>query len=413
MTWDFTPPPRSELGDHDVPQLGAHLRGKRVALMVTGGIAAIKAPLVARGLRRQGAIVTAFASDEALRYTTVDALAWSTTRPVVTRLGPAAEHLSDAEPFDAYLVAPATYNTINAFHHGIAHNPITTTLASALGRVERGQARILIAPTMHGTMHNAILTESMRGLAARGVDVIAPREDYGKHNLPDTADLVAAVCRATSTSRLRGVAILVTGGPTPVPIDGVRRITNRFRGRLGIRIAEELHLRGADVVYIQGDGAVRPPGYVPVQVARTYDEYRELVAATLATKRFAAGVFSAAVADYRPRDVVAGKIASGKDRLTLELVPTVKVIDEVRARHPELKMISFKYQEQISHDALIAIARDRLARGHSAVVANRGEDTGPAGEQIAYLMTAGSEPVKLVGKAAIAVGVADQLEALA
>jgi phosphopantothenoylcysteine decarboxylase / phosphopantothenate---cysteine ligase len=411
-TWNLTPPPTSELHDHDVPVAGVRLRGKRIALLVTGGIAAMKAPFLARGLRRHGATVTAFASEEALRYTTVDALEWSTTRPVVTRLGAAAEHLSDAEPFDAYLVAPATYNTINAFRQGIAHNAITSTLASALGRLERGQTRILLAPTMHGTMHNAILTESLRALTALGVDVIPPREDYGKHNLPDTRAIVAAVCRATSTSPVRGVPILVTAGPTPVPIDGVRRITNRFRGRLGIAISDELHLRGADVLHIQGDGARLPEPYVPCRVARTYDDYRELVTAALAEKRYAAGVFSAAVADYRPREAAVGKIASGRDRLPIELVPTVKVIDEVRERYPDLKMISFKYQERITHDALMAIARERLGRGHSAVVANRGEETGPAGEQIAYLLRRGAEPQQLVGKTAIAVAIADQLEAL-
>ena len=84
--WDFTPPPPSDLGDHDVPLLGTHLQDKRVALLVTGGIAAMKAPLIARALRKYGADVVAFTSEEALRYTTIDTLAWSTNNPVVTRL---------------------------------------------------------------------------------------------------------------------------------------------------------------------------------------------------------------------------------------------------------------------------------------------------------------------------------------
>src|SRR5439155_21358165 len=126
--------------------------------------------------------------------------------------------------------------------------------------------------------------------------------------------------------------------------------------------------RGADVLHIQGDGAQLPEPYVPCRVARTYDDYRELVNAALAEKRYAAGVFSAAVADYRPREAAVGKIASGRHRLALELGPTGKVIDEVRARFPDVKMISFKYQERVTHDALMAIARERLARGHCAVV---------------------------------------------
>lgn len=70
--WDFSPPPRSELGDHDVRSFGKHLEGKRVALMVSGGIAAITAPFIARALRKQGATVVAYASKEGLRYTTED-----------------------------------------------------------------------------------------------------------------------------------------------------------------------------------------------------------------------------------------------------------------------------------------------------------------------------------------------------
>ena len=84
--WDPAPPRRSELGDHDVRHIGRHLEGRRIALMVSGGIAAIKAPFIARALRRQGAVVVAYCSKEALRYTTEDALEWSTTNPVVTRL---------------------------------------------------------------------------------------------------------------------------------------------------------------------------------------------------------------------------------------------------------------------------------------------------------------------------------------
>ncbi len=131
-----------DLGDHDVPLSGEHLKGKRIALMITGSIASMKAPTIARSLRRYGADVQVYASEEGLRYTTLEALEWSTMNPVVTRLTSAAEHLSDEKPFDVYLLAPATYNTINKFRYGIADGVITTTLASALGRMEMGLAQI-------------------------------------------------------------------------------------------------------------------------------------------------------------------------------------------------------------------------------------------------------------------------------
>jgi phosphopantothenoylcysteine decarboxylase/phosphopantothenate--cysteine ligase len=409
--WDFTPPPPSKLGDHDVPREGRHLDGKRIALLITGGIASMKAPFVARALRRQGADVVVFASEEALRYATIDALEWSSTHPVVTRLTSKAEHLSDSAPFDAYLLAPATYNTINKLASGTADTIITTTLASALGRMEQGQTKILIAPTMHGSLHNSILTGSLKRLDALGIRIIPPREAYGKHNIPHERSLVAEVCRAVSQSCLKDTPILVTGGPTPVRIDNVRRIINRFRGRLGIEIANELYLRGAKVLLVHGDGAYKPPKHLPYTIARTYEDYREIVNQELSNGQYKLGIFSAAVSDYRPVEVQEGKIPSGVLK-GIELVPTVKVIKEVRERHPELKMLSFKYQENISHDDLMSIAQERLGNGDVAVIANRGEETGPMGEQIAWLVSKERESVRMMGKQSIAITIADFLESI-
>lgn len=412
MRDSFPPPTPSDLGDRDVPLLGRHLAGRRIALLVTGGIAAFKAPLVARALRKQGADVVAFASDEALRYVTEETLAWSTVHPVVTRLTAEAEHLSDAAPFDAYLAAPATYNTINKLRHGIADSVVTAALASALGRMAQGRTRVLLAPTMHGTLHTPILTESLAFLAGLGVTVLPPRDDYGKHNLPAEDVLVAAVARAVSGSRLKGRRVLVTGGPTPVPIDSVRRITNVFTGALGAAIAEELYLRGAEVDWIHGQSGFQPPAHLPRTVIKTYDEYRARVHEMLAAGGHTAAIFSAGVADYRPAEVRAGKTPSGGALAKLEMVPLPKVIDEVRDAHPGLYMVTFKFQEGISHDELLAIARERLTR-FPVVVANRGEERGPHGEQVAYLVAEGIEPRRLVGKPEIARALADHLEARA
>ena len=184
------------MGDHDVPLDGEELSGCRVALMISGSIAAFTTPYLARALRRRGASVHAFCSGEALRYVTAEALEWATTNPVVTTLGADAEHLSDAAPFDVYLVAPATYNTIGKAAHGIADTALTATLASAIGRMERGEASVLMAPAMHGTMHTSMLVENCRILSAAGVRIIPPRDDYGKHNLPREEALVTEVIAA-------------------------------------------------------------------------------------------------------------------------------------------------------------------------------------------------------------------------
>jgi phosphopantothenoylcysteine decarboxylase/phosphopantothenate--cysteine ligase len=409
FNWDFSAPTPSAMGDHDVPLVSARLKGKRVALLVTGGIAAMKTPQIARGLRRHGADVVAFASTDALRYVAREALEWATLGQVVDNLTWRAEHLSDGAPFDAYLLAPATHNTIAKMAQGIGDTLVTSALISALGRMEQGRAKVLVAPTMHGSMHNAQLVDNSRRLAAQGVTFIAPRDAYGKHNLPDTEVLCVAVGRALSTSPLRGKRIMVTAGPTPVPIDGVRRIVNRFRGRLGADVTEELVWRGADAELLLGDGAWRPRAPMPLSIARTYDAYRDMVLERVQSGLFA-GVFSAGVADYRPKVVVDGKIVSGSAEYPLMLEPTEKVIDLAMAAAPKMHTIAFKYLEKVSEEELIRVAAKRLDRAR-LVVATRGEDT--RGREQRALMVTRDGVVAVDGKAAIARAIADHLEGLA
>jgi len=407
--WDFGAPTPSGMGDHDVPLASDRLAGRRVALLVTGGIAAMKTPELARGLRRHGARVTAFASEDALRYVAREALEWATLGPVITGLTWAAEHLSDADPFDAYLVAPATHSTIAKMAHGIGDTVVTSALISALGRMERGQTQVLVAPTMHGTMHNAQLVDNARRLAAQGVRFVTPRDAYGKHNLPGTETLCIAVGRALSASPLRGKRIMVTAGPTPVPIDGVRRIVNRFRGRLGARIAEELTWRGSDAELILGDGAWRPKTPMPITITRTFDAYRDTVVAR-AQSGLWAGVFSAGVADYRPRQAVQGKIASGQSSLLLDLEPTEKVIDMAMDAGGAMHTVAFKYLEGVTEDELVSVAAKRLDRA-GLVVATRGEDTRGTEQRALMVTSDGVTPID--NKRAIAAAIADYLEGLA
>ena len=118
--WDLPPPPQATWATMTCPRQATRLAGKRVALLVTGGIAAMKTPQIARALRRHGADVTAFASTDALRYVAREALEWACLGQVVDTLTWRAEHLSDDAPFDAYLVAPATHNTIAKMARALA-----------------------------------------------------------------------------------------------------------------------------------------------------------------------------------------------------------------------------------------------------------------------------------------------------
>jgi phosphopantothenoylcysteine decarboxylase/phosphopantothenate--cysteine ligase len=143
---------------------------------------------------------------------------------------------------------------------------------------------------------------------------------------------------------------------------------------------------------------------------RSFDEYRDVVLREASVDGTACHVLSAAVADYRVRTKLDGKIPStGLDRL--ELTPTAKVVSELIERFPTTPTVSFKFQLDMEHDTLMRIADDRLRDGHFAVVANRGEERGPAGEQIAHLVSRDAPPLRMVGKPAIASALADFLEA--
>jgi phosphopantothenoylcysteine decarboxylase/phosphopantothenate--cysteine ligase len=271
-------------------------------------------------------------------------------------------------------------------------------------------------------MHTTLLTRSLQTLRALGVEIIAPRDDYGKHNLPSESTLTLAVSRAVSASPLRGRGILVTGGPTPVALDGVRRITNKFTGALAIHIAEDLAWAGANVRLLLGGAALEPPEELRPFTERValYQDYRARCLALTATPECAAGVFSAAVADYTPTTVngapvAGGKLPSGQGRLVVELSPTAKVIDEIHAARPDLEMVTFKYQEGVTHEALMEIGRARALR-FGAVVANRGEERGAQDAQVAWLLTregvqTQTPPTRAEGKAAIARLVRQRLEA--
>jgi phosphopantothenoylcysteine decarboxylase/phosphopantothenate--cysteine ligase len=411
-SWIPSPPPDSQLGDHDVPREGSHLDGRHIALLVTGGIAAMKAPLLARSLRRQGARVTCLLSDEALRYVTEDTLAWASDSPVVTRLSSRAEHLGDGTRFDAYLVAPATYNTINKVSCGIADGTVTATLASALGRLERGQTKVIVCPTMHGSMHTRILTESLQRLQQLGVNVVPPREEHGKHNLPDEGPIVAAVCRAVSTSPLRGRRILVTGGPVPARLDDVRAVSAMSSGSTAIAIATDLALRGAEVSLVLGAGAIDPPSWLCAWRVSDLREYRELLWRILEQQPHDAAVLAAAVADFEPAEPVPGKRPSDSP-WPLELRPAAKVIDALHSERPSLHIVGFKLESGIDHGALMASAQERASR-HGACVANHREEyvarEHGSCRHTAWLASPGHEPERLEGKRAIAEGIAHHLE---
>ncbi len=393
--------------DMDVEPLGKQLESKDIALLITGCIASYKAPSLIRHFRQYGANVYVYSTPDALEFVTEKALEWSSRNPVVTKLTSDSEHLR--EGLSAYVFAPATYDTIGKLANGVADNAVTTAFASALGRMEKAETEVLLAPAMHGSMENSIEKEGLEKLVAKGVKVISPIYKLGKANLADSHRIVVETIRAVSKSPLKGKKIMITAGPTPGKIDDIRYITNRFKGTLGVMIADEAYMRGADVQLIMGPGAAVPPKYINTIHVKDFEQYRSAVLDQLQKREYDVGIFSAAVADYIPEQVAEGKIPSGGAIKSIALKQTPKVIAEVRGKYPGLYMVTFKYEVGKSKEELLEIGRDRIARGYNMAVANRGEDM-LNGKHLSYILDSNGVIAESTTKGENAFAILDALE---
>ena len=169
---------------------------------------------------------------------------------------------------------------------------------------------------------------------------------------------------------LAGRHVLVTAGPTRAPLDRVRYIANRSSGATGVAVARALRRRGARVHLVYGPGTAPPPAGVEVVRVETPEEMRQAALAVLRKHRVAAAVLAAAILDYVPAEFHDGKLPSGR-RLTLELVPTPKLIAELVQTAPQMATVGFKLEYGRSDEELIAIARAHIERYHlTAVLAN-------------------------------------------
>ena len=285
-----------ELEDRQVDAIADYLKGKKITMCLSGGIASIEMPKVARMLRRYGADVRAVMSDAAQKFITPLTMEWATGNKVVTTLDGTAQHI-DLE--DAVLVAPATLNTINKIAAGIADNPLTTTVASAMGR----GIPIMLAPTMHMSLYeNPILQKNLnefRNNEDYNIHIIEPRFSEGKAKLAKLDEIVAATTRQLANGPLSGVDVLMTVGPNEANVDAVRKIKNTSSGDLGIRIAKDLYMRGANVKVTYGPGTVHPPGYLDVTDVKGPDEMMQAVEDELRRKdkNYRISIFNAAVLD--------------------------------------------------------------------------------------------------------------------
>lgn len=388
--------------DLKVDLISDYLKGKSIAICITGGIAAIETPKIIRQLRRYGAEVRAYMTTEAVKFVGKTALEWATEQEVITELSGRSEHICRE---NIILVAPATTNTINKIFAGIADNPVTTLIASAIGE----NKPILIAPCMHESLYrNPFLQSNLKSASKYNIKIIEPRFSEGKAKIAHTDKIVAEMLRELSDDPIKGKKILVTAGPTPVKIDSVRIITTSFKGTTGIEIAKELYFRGAYVKLLLSKNAIAAPEYINREIFETYDDYYSKVFAEL-KKGYDAAIFSAAVADYRPSKFYEGKIPSGGILKEIKMVPTQKVIDDVRQKYPELFMVTFKFTIGTSKEELMEIAKSRLEK-FQVIVANRGEEM--LDSHHAYILARDGDILEPSNKQEIASMLADKMGGL-
>ena len=303
----------------------AQLRGRRIVLGVSGGIAAYKAVEVCRRLVDAGAHVSPVLTEDALRF--VGALTFSAlaSEPARTSLFGGPEpipHTHLGQGADLVIVAPATAKLLGKYAAGISDDLLTATLLAT-------RAPVLVAPAMHTEMweHPAV-QENLATLRRRGVHVVDPASgrlaggDVGEGRLADPADIVAAaveVLAAPASGELAGVSVLVTAGGTREPIDAVRIITNRSSGKQGYAIAEVAAERGATVTLVTTIGRPAPVGVEIVSV-QTAAEMQEAVLSRAAASDVI--VMAAAVADFRPKEPPERKLKKHEGIPEIVLEPT-------------------------------------------------------------------------------------------
>lgn len=347
---------------------GDELAGKKIVLCITGSVAAYRAIDLARLLMRHGADVHAVMS-EATATTLLhpDMMKWATGNDVVTKLTGSLEHiaLADYNTSDLVVVYPCTANTIGKAAGGIDDTPVTSVLSVALG----SKIPVVIAPAMHEAMYeNAFIQENVKKLQRHAM-FVGPNIEEGKAKVAEPEQVLAEVAKILSgMGPLAGKKILITAGSTVEHIDPIRVITNQSSGKMGVAIAQEAERMGARVTLVYGHGTASPKGKV-IRVS-TSAEMRDAVAKEL-ENNYDVVVMAAAVSDFTPASKSVKKLDTRAGGMNVKLVPTAKIVDEVKKRSKSTFLVAFKADYEVSDAVLVEKAYSKLKECNAdLVVAN-------------------------------------------
>jgi phosphopantothenoylcysteine decarboxylase / phosphopantothenate---cysteine ligase len=347
----------------------------KVALGVSGGIAAYKAAEIVRLLQERDIrvqVIMTQASQEFVRPLTFAALSGER---VITgmfdngnaepNIDSAVEHIAVAQSIDALLVAPATADLLAKFAQGIANDFLTTLYLATV-------APVVVAPAMNVNMWKHPATQAnLEVLRTRGVKIVEPDTGYlacgmlGPGRLAANASIVSAVLQALGVAQdLAGETVLITAGPTREKIDPVRYLTNRSSGRMGYALAEAAIRRGARVLLVTGPTSISPPDTAEVTPIDTAEQMRQTVLQLLPQATIV--IKTAAVSDYRPK-ATAGQKLKRSGPISLELEPTPDILAELGARKNGQLLIGFAAEtENVLENARKKLAKKSL----DAIVVN-------------------------------------------
>ena len=348
------------------------LAGKRILLIIAGGIAAFKSLDLIRQLKKSGATVTPVLTRAGTEFVTplsVSALAGEKLYQDLFDLNDEAEmgHIELSRAADLLVVAPATADLMAKMAHGLA-NDLASTLLLATDKP------VLVAPAMNVRMwEHAATQRNIAALKDDGILFIGPNVgdmacgEHGPGRMAEPAEIVAAITDALMSGPLKGKHILVTSGPTHEPIDPVRYIANRSSGAQGTAIARALSALGAKVTFITGPADVAPPVGVAVARVETADEMLKAVRSTLPVD---GAVFAAAVADWKVLSTSKGKIKKGSKGLPkLDLAENPDIlatVSKLKKGRPAL-VVGFAAE---TDDVLKNATAKRKRKGCDWIVAN-------------------------------------------
>ena len=336
---------------------GGELAGKKIVLCITGSVAAYRAIDLARLLMRHGADVHAVMSEStAQTLLHPEMMKWATGNDVVTKLTGNLEHimLADYNMSDLVIVYPCTANTIGKAANGIDDTPVTSVLSVALG----SKIPIIIAPAMHEAMYkNSFILENVARLQGH-VTFVGPEMEEGKAKAAEPEHVLAAAIAALGKKVLEGKRVLLTAGSTAEHIDPIRVITNRSSGKMGTAIAAEALRMGGDVTLIYGHGTAKPVASRIINVESSDEMYD---AVTKELKRgYDIVIMAAAVTDYTPATKSPKKIDTRAGPASLSLVPTKKIVDEIKKLSKDIFLVAFKADHDVSDAALVDKAYSKL-----------------------------------------------------